>query len=135
MNSLCKPILGLSNIISSSENGIKVWMNYVIAFNRIRRNNWTSQYDNVISNGGNYSMKRFMKQIGQGMTEYIIIVALVAIAAIGAYTFFGDSLKGALGGIAEELSGTDATADMKSRADATEAFESKDMSDFSESDK
>ena len=28
-------------------------------------------------------------QRGQGMTEYIIIVALVAIAAIAVYSFFG----------------------------------------------
>lgn len=80
-------------------------------------------------------MKRFFKQIGQGMTEYIIIVALVAIAAIGAYTFFGDSLKGALGGVAEELSGTDSAAEMKKKADDAAAFESRDMSDFAESDK
>ncbi|MFT5047476.1 MAG: Flp pilus assembly pilin Flp, partial [Porticoccaceae bacterium] len=30
------------------------------------------------------------KQLGQGMTEYIIIVALIAIAAIAVYGFFGD---------------------------------------------
>ena len=28
---------------------------------------------------------------GQGMTEYLIIVALIAIAAIGVYSFFGQS--------------------------------------------
>ncbi len=27
---------------------------------------------------------------GQGMTEYIIIVALIAIAAVGVYSFFGN---------------------------------------------
>ena len=30
---------------------------------------------------------------GQGMTEYIIIVALVAIVAIGIVTVFGDSVR------------------------------------------
>ena len=33
------------------------------------------------------------KQLGQGMTEYIIIVALVAIAAIGVYSAFGRTLQ------------------------------------------
>jgi len=28
-------------------------------------------------------------QLGQGMTEYIIIVALIAVAAIGVYSYFG----------------------------------------------
>ena len=32
-------------------------------------------------------------QRGQGMTEYIIIAALIAIAAIGAYSFFGQSAR------------------------------------------
>ncbi len=30
---------------------------------------------------------------GQGMTEYIIIVALIAIAAIGVITVFGDNIR------------------------------------------
>ena len=50
-------------------------------------------------------MKRFTKQLGQGMTEYIIIVALIAIAAIAAYGFFGDALRSQVGGMATELSG------------------------------
>ena len=33
------------------------------------------------------------KQNGQGMTEYIIIVALIAIAAIGVVTVFGDNIR------------------------------------------
>jgi len=32
-------------------------------------------------------------QRGQGMTEYIIIVALIAIAAIGVVTIFGDNIR------------------------------------------
>ena len=50
-------------------------------------------------------MKRFQKQRGQGMTEYIIIVALIAIAAIAAYSFFGDTLRNQVGGMAAELGG------------------------------
>ena len=67
-------------------------------------------------------MKKFAKQLGQGMTEYIIIVALIAITAIAAYGFFGDTLRSQLGGMAEELSGKDGTAaktQAQSAADAT----------------
>lgn len=34
------------------------------------------------------------KVMGQGMTEYIIVVALIAVAAIGVYSAFGDVLRG-----------------------------------------
>lgn len=50
-------------------------------------------------------MKRFFKQVGQGMTEYIIIVALIAIAAIAVYSFFGDTLRSQMGAMTQELSG------------------------------
>ena len=52
-------------------------------------------------------MKRFIKQLGQGMTEYIIIVALIAIAAIAVYTLFGDIVREQTGGMAAELAGRD----------------------------
>jgi len=67
-------------------------------------------------------MKHFCKQIGQGMTEYIIIVALIAIAAIAAYGFFGDTLRSQVGGMATELSGGDGgTAVSASATSATGA--------------
>ncbi|MCW8928685.1 MAG: pilus assembly protein [Gammaproteobacteria bacterium] len=50
------------------------------------------------------------RSLGQGMTEYIIIVALIAIAAITVYTLFGKTIRGQVGGLAEELSGQDASA-------------------------
>ena len=78
-------------------------------------------------------MKKQLKQLGQGMTEYIIIVALVAIAAIGAYTFFGDAVKQTLGVVAEELTGTDSSA-VKATADER-VTDTLDMGDFTESDK
>ena len=55
-------------------------------------------------------MKKFTKQLGQGMTEYIIIVALIAIAGIAAYGFFGDTIRSQTGAIATELAGQDGTA-------------------------
>ena len=55
-------------------------------------------------------MKRFFKQLGQGMTEYIIIVALIAIAAIAAYGLFGDVVRNQVGGMASELGGAEGSA-------------------------
>lgn len=48
------------------------------------------------------------KSLGQGMTEYIVIVALVGVAAIGVYSFLGQSVRGATAGIALEISGQSA---------------------------
>ena len=45
------------------------------------------------------------RETGQGMTEYIIIVALIAIAAIGVYTAFGDIVRGQTSVAASALSG------------------------------
>ncbi len=54
-------------------------------------------------------MKRnaIRRQAGQGMTEYIIIVALIAVAAIGVYTAFGDVVRGQTSVAAVALSGED----------------------------
>ena len=49
------------------------------------------------------------KQLGQGMTEYIIIVALIAIAAITVYNLFGDTVRSQVGDMAAELGGGTAT--------------------------
>ena len=56
------------------------------------------------------NMRKMMKrQDGQGMTEYIIIVALIAIAAIGVVTVFGDNIRKMFGASVNALAG-DATA-------------------------
>lgn len=47
---------------------------------------------------------------GQGMTEYIIIVALIAIAAIASFTMFGDVVRAQVGTMASELGGKESTA-------------------------
>ncbi len=44
-------------------------------------------------------------QRGQGMTEYIIIVALIAIAAIGVVTIFGDNIRDLFAGATDALAG------------------------------
>ncbi|HEY3359121.1 MAG TPA: Flp family type IVb pilin [Polyangia bacterium] len=51
-------------------------------------------------------LARFRKdQRGQGMTEYIIIVALIAIAAIGVVTIFGDNIRDLFAGSTNALAG------------------------------
>lgn len=79
-------------------------------------------------------MKYQLKQLGQGMTEYIIIVALIAIAGIGAFTFFGDGLKSTIGSVTEELTGKDTTLDKSDKTD-DRIDVTRDMGDFNESDK
>ena len=49
-------------------------------------------------------------QFGQGMTEYIIIVALIAVAAIGVYNFFGKTVRNQTGAIAAGLGGDETSA-------------------------
>ncbi len=43
------------------------------------------------------------------MTEYIIIVAMIAIAAIAVYQYFGQTVRNQTAAIAQELSGQDGT--------------------------
>lgn len=52
------------------------------------------------------------RQFGQGMTEYIIIVALVAIAAIAVYSFFGNTVRSQMGSITSQLAGGDGKTEM-----------------------
>jgi pilus assembly protein Flp/PilA len=48
------------------------------------------------------------KQRGQGMTEYVIIVALIAVAAIGVYSLFGRTVRNQTAGLAQEVAGVSA---------------------------
>lgn len=50
------------------------------------------------------------RQKGQGMTEYIIIVALIAVAAIAVTQLFGATIRNQMAGISKEVSGTDGSA-------------------------
>lgn len=54
-------------------------------------------------------MKTLRRQQGQGMTEYIIVVALIAIAAIGVYTAFGKTVRGQMAVTAQALAGKSAS--------------------------
>ncbi len=53
--------------------------------------------------------KLFRSERGQGMSEYLIIVALVAIAAIGVVTVFGRDIRELFSGTTEALAGNQAT--------------------------
>ena len=46
-----------------------------------------------------------MARKGQGMTEYIIIVALVAIASIGVVTIFGNQIRALFSASTRQLQG------------------------------
>lgn len=58
-------------------------------------------------------IRRKNKQLGQGMTEYIIIVALIAVSAIGVYSLFGQTLRNQTAGLAKEMSGQTGTANIQ----------------------
>jgi pilus assembly protein Flp/PilA len=45
------------------------------------------------------------KSRGQGMVEYAIIVALIAVAAIGVVTIFGDNIRSLFGASAQAIAG------------------------------
>lgn len=76
------------------------------------------------------------KTIGQGMTEYIIIVALVAVAAIGAFKMFGQTAQNQIAGLATELSGNDAQTQIQAAQDAaaesiSQAEQNRSLGDYS----
>jgi Flp pilus assembly pilin Flp len=61
------------------------------------------------------------RQRGQGMTEYIIIVALVAVAAIAVYQYFGQVLRAQTAAMAKEIAGEDGTQQSRSAQHAAES--------------
>jgi hypothetical protein len=72
-------------------------------------------------------IRRKSKQRGQGMTEYIIIVALIAVSAIAVYASFGKTIRQQTAGLTHEMSGTDSTVDITAaRAAATNAKDAAD---------
>jgi len=68
-------------------------------------------------------MKHSNGQRGQGMTEYIIVVALIAIAAIGVYTAFGKTLRGQMAVTAQSLAGKSASGARSETNDAAQDAE------------
>lgn len=77
--------------------------------------------------------KRFGNRKGQGLTEYIIIVALVAIAAIGIVNVFGNQLRNQFHVIVKAMSGSH-TGKVESLADRSERETNiKTLSDYAAS--
>lgn len=90
----------------------------------------------VKSNQLNSVAKR-KKSFGQGMTEYIIIVGVIAVAAIGVFGYFGDVLKDQTAGMANELAGGDAAtnkaaAQASAAAATTASADHNDLSNYDE---
>ena len=68
------------------------------------------------------------RQLGQGMTEYIIIVALVAVAAIAVYQYFGQVLRAQTAAIAKEIAGEDGSQQSRAAQHAAESAASQAVS-------
>jgi pilus assembly protein Flp/PilA len=49
------------------------------------------------------AIARLMEEEGQGLTEYALILALIAIAAIAALTLLGGKVQGALSTVGSNL--------------------------------
>lgn len=72
--------------------------------------------------------KSLLRQSGQAMTEYIIIVALVAVAAIAVYQLFGQVVRSQTAAMAKELSGEDGTAQSQMAQSAAQTAEAQTAS-------
>ena len=88
-------------------------------------------------------MRLLRNNRGQGMTEYIIIVALIAIAAIGAFTYFGKSVRMQTAAMSQSVAGDSDTAKTTITtnqqkivgAETTEAGKTKDLKTYVEQPK
>jgi pilus assembly protein Flp/PilA len=62
-----------------------------------------------------------MKQLGQGMMEYVIIVALIAVAAIGVYSMFGKTIRNQTAGLSKEVAGQNSSTQIEAAGTSSEA--------------
>nr|WP_183003641.1 hypothetical protein [Achromobacter sp. UMC71] len=60
------------------------------------------------------------RQTGQGMTEYIVVVALVAVAAIAVYQYFGQVVRSQTAAMARELAGEDGSSQSRAAQQAAQ---------------
>lgn len=77
-------------------------------------------------------LKRLFKDSrGQGMTEYIIIVALIAIGTIAVITVFGNNVRGLFGASADAMAGhTGIKPTDYGVTDVDKSKQKKDIKDF-----
>lgn len=81
------------------------------------------------------SLFRTKFQRGQGMVEYIIILAMIGIAAIGIYSLFGKTVRNQAAGLTQELAGKQGVqqiqnAQAASNKSAGNANQAKDMGSY-----
>jgi pilus assembly protein Flp/PilA len=79
-----------------------------------------------------------VRQRGQGMTEYIIITALIAIAAIAAVTYFGATARAQVGVMGNELAGQNSgtarnAVNNAGQSAGTEGAKTKNLKNYSNS--
>lgn len=86
------------------------------------------------------NLSAIKNQRGQGMTEYIIIVALIAVAAIGSFRYFGQTARQQAAAAAQEVAGKDGSAQTTAAQTAagqatTQANTNKSMGNFTGNNK
>ena len=87
--------------------------------------------------GRSTSLRPSTPPLGQGMTEYIIVVAVVAVAAIGIYSLLGQTIRNQTAGIAQEIAGNDggsamAAASSSANSARSQANVRKGLSNYNE---
>ena len=70
--------------------------------------------------GANSSPAR-VRQLGQAMVEYVIVVALVAVAAIAVYQLFGQVIRAQTAAMAREIAGEDGSEQSRMAQTAAES--------------
>ncbi|MDF1526954.1 MAG: hypothetical protein RRA15_11965 [bacterium] len=74
------------------------------------------------------------RESGQGMTEYIVIVALIAVAAIAVVGFFGDVVRNQFYNMTAALAGSSSKSDVSKFVKKAEREKNqRGMDDFSSS--
>jgi len=68
---------------------------------------------------------------GQGLTEYIIVVALIAIAAIGVVSLFGDNIRALFATSANSLAGVE-NAEAKTCEANCALYQHRNLKNFAE---
>lgn len=74
--------------------------------------------------------KRIGNRRGQGLTEYIIIVALVAIAAIGVVNIFGNQLRNQFSTIIQAMAGQSRTVDTSATGKLSSQTNQRTLADY-----
>jgi Flp pilus assembly pilin Flp len=76
------------------------------------------------------AFRRIRGDSGQGMTEYIIVVALVAIAAIGVTSVFGEDVRSLFGASTQAMAGSTTVNSQAKSGNSTTYVGPKNLSTF-----